>query len=174
MNGSIRPTVVIRPFARPHSEPAITAKRTAAVSIRAGSAMTPEFMNRIIRLATKATIAPTDRSRSPEEMTKVAPIAMMAMKALRVATLARLFRPMKFGLTIAPRIRSSTKAAKGATARRSISRQFRRRTSRVSSFTLVSTPTSRPIIPGVCFFSALPAIARFRLPSFSSVRPHSA
>ena len=27
--------------------------------------MTPEFMNRIIRLATKATIEPTERSRSP-------------------------------------------------------------------------------------------------------------
>ena len=40
-------------------------------------------MKRIITLATKATIDPTDRSRSPDEITKVAPTAMIAMKALR-------------------------------------------------------------------------------------------
>ncbi len=55
MKGSILPTVVISPLASPQTLPATTAKRTAAVSISAGSAITPEFMNRIIRLATKAT-----------------------------------------------------------------------------------------------------------------------
>ena len=41
----------------------------ATSSIRSGLAMTPLFMNRIIRLATKATIAPTERSSPPEVMT---------------------------------------------------------------------------------------------------------
>lgn len=138
MNGSILPTVVIRPFARPHSEPATMVKTTATTSIKAGFAMAPEFISRIIRLATKATIEPTDRSRSPADITKVAPTAMMAMKALRVATLARLVMPMKLGLTKAPTISSSARATKGATARRSTSRQDRRRISLVSSLTLIS------------------------------------
>ncbi len=126
MNGSIFPTVVISPFASPQSAPATMVKTTATASISAGSAMMAEFIKRIIRLATKATIDPTERSRSPDEMTKVAPTAMMAMKALRVATLARLVMPMKFGLTSAPTTSSSASAANGATALRSISRQERR------------------------------------------------
>ncbi len=121
MKGSMRPTVVTSPLSSPQAAPARMANTTAAASIRCGSAIAPEFMNRIIRLATKASMEPTDRSRSPDEMTKVAPTAMIATKALRVATFARLSMPMKFGLVSAPSTRSSASATKGATARRSIS-----------------------------------------------------
>ena len=82
-------------------------------------------MNKIIRLATKATIEPTDKSRSPDEITKVAPTAISAIKALRVATLARLFRLMKLEFTIAPSSSSKASATNGATARRSTSCQRR-------------------------------------------------
>ena len=49
------------------------------------------FMNMIMTPVTKAVIEPTERSSPPDEMTKVAPTAMIAMKALRVMTLLRLF-----------------------------------------------------------------------------------
>jgi hypothetical protein len=125
MNGSILPTVVMRPLRSPQAPPMTTVSAIAAVSMSAGSAMAPEFMKRIMIEATKATIEPTDRSRSPEEMTKVAPTATIAMKALRVATFARLVMPMKLGFTSAPTMSSSASAAKGATALRSTSRQLR-------------------------------------------------
>ncbi len=38
-------------------------------------------MNMIMMPVTKAAIEPTERSSPPEEITKVAPTAMMAMKA---------------------------------------------------------------------------------------------
>src|SRR5690606_24302902 len=89
---------------------------------------------------------------------KVAPTAMMAMKALRVATLARLVMPMKFGLTSAPTISRSRSAAKGATARRSTSRQLRRgrSTALLSSLMLIATPASRPCPEGIRIFVATP------------------
>ena len=160
MKGSILPTVVIRPLARPQSEPMTMASAMAAAIIRPGSAIAPEFMNRIIRLATKATIDPTERSRSPDEMTKVAPTAMIAMKAERVATLARLLSPMKLGFTRAPTISRISSAAKGATARRSTSRQIRRPRPgvvvSVSAVIVFPSPPARPRRrwqrrPYVCF-----------------------
>jgi hypothetical protein len=69
MNGSILPIVVMRPLNRPQAAPMARATSMAATSISVGSAITPEFMNRIIRLATKATIEPTDRSSPPDEIT---------------------------------------------------------------------------------------------------------
>ncbi len=52
-------------------EPDVLASATTAPlnSISMGSATAPEFMNRIIRLATKATIEPTERSSPPDEIT---------------------------------------------------------------------------------------------------------
>lgn len=78
MNGSILPTVTMTPFARPHSSPV-----TTAIAIPAGMAQRPRlgaimFMNMMVMPAMKATIEPTDRSRPPDEMTNVAPTAMMA------------------------------------------------------------------------------------------------
>src|SRR3954462_15145508 len=123
MNGSMLPAVVIRPLASPHAAPMTMASAIATTSIVAGSAMTPLFMNMIVRLATNATIEPTDRSRPPADITNVAPTAMMAMKALRVMTFSRLSTLMKFGFAIAPSIRRSASATKGAAARRSMSFQ---------------------------------------------------
>src|SRR3954451_20591384 len=123
MNGSMLPAVVIRPLARPQIAPMTMASAIATTSIVAGSAITPLFMNMIVRLATNATMEPTDRSRPPADITKVAPTAMMAMKALRVMTFKRLSMPMKFGFAIAPSISSRTSATNGATARRSMSFQ---------------------------------------------------
>ena len=105
MNGSMLPAVVIRPLARPQAAPMTMASATAKTSIVAGSAITPLFMNMIIRLATNATMEPTDRSKPPADITKVAPTAMMATKALRVMTLRRLSMLMKFGFAIVPGIR---------------------------------------------------------------------
>ncbi len=56
-------------------------------------------MNMIMTPVMKAAIEPTDRSSPPEEITKVAPTAMMAMKALRATTLLRLVADKKSGLT---------------------------------------------------------------------------
>src|SRR5258708_1353718 len=123
MNGSMLPAVVMRTLARPQAAPMTMASAAATTSISAGSAITPLFMDMIIRLATNATMEPTDRSRPPADITKVAPTAMMAMKALRVMTLRRLSMLMKFGFAIAPSIRRSASATKGATARRSMSFQ---------------------------------------------------
>src|SRR6266550_2430396 len=123
MNGSMLPAVVTRPLARPQTAPMTMASAIATTSIVAGSAITPLFMNMIVRLATNATMEPTDRSRPPADITKVAPTAMMAMKALRVMTLSRLSMLMKFGFAIAPSIRRRASARKGATARRSMSFQ---------------------------------------------------
>src|SRR5450755_2500210 len=123
MNGSMLPAVVIRPLARPQAEPMTMASAIATAIIVAGSAITPLFMNMIVRLATNATMEPTDRSRPPADITKVAPTAMMAMKALRVTTFNRLSILMKFGFAIAPSIRRRASARKGATARRSMSFQ---------------------------------------------------
>src|SRR6266702_4604155 len=123
MNGSMLPAVVIRPLARPQAAPMTMASAIATTSIIAGSAITPLFMNMIVRLATNATMEPTDRSRPPADITKVAPTAMMAMKALRVMTLRRLSMPRKFGFAIAPSISRGASARKGATARRSTSFQ---------------------------------------------------
>ena len=47
---------------------------------------------------------PTDRSSPPPAMTKVAPTAMMAMKAERVTTLSRFDAVRKSGLISAPAI----------------------------------------------------------------------
>src|SRR5437016_7896359 len=123
MNGSMLPAVVIRPLARPQPAPMTMASAIATTSIIAGSAITPLFMNMIVRLATNATMEPTDRSRPRADITKVAPTAMMAMKALRVMTLSRLSMLMKFGFAIAPSIRRRASATNGATARRSMSFQ---------------------------------------------------
>ncbi|MNT74297.1 hypothetical protein D3C72_2131050 [compost metagenome] len=78
---------------------------------------------------------------------------MMAMKAERVATLARLVRPMKFGLTIAPMIKSRSRAAKGATALKSTSRQVRRPRMSVAlsvSVVIVSRLLRQPAQVGGC------------------------
>ena len=56
----------------------------------------------IMMPVTKAIMEPTDRSKPPEEMTKVAPTAMIAMKALRVTTLIRLADDTKLEFTNAP------------------------------------------------------------------------
>ncbi len=75
MNGSMRPRVVMSPLARPQAAPMATASAPATMSMVIGSLIEPPFMNRIIRLATNAVMAPTERSRPPAEMTKVAPTA---------------------------------------------------------------------------------------------------
>ena len=144
MKGSMRPTVVIRPLARPQSAPMPIASSMAATSIRNGLAIMPLFKNMIVRLATKATIEPTERSRPPAEMTKVAPTAMIAMKALRVSTLERLSMPRKFGLTKLPSTSSSASATKGATARRSTSRQDRRGGAALVISVMPVPPSRRP------------------------------
>ncbi|MNT38970.1 hypothetical protein D3C72_1751840 [compost metagenome] len=69
MKGSIRPTVVMSPLTSPQVAPSTSANIVAPINISTGSAMTPLFMNRIIRLATKATIEPTERSSPPDDIT---------------------------------------------------------------------------------------------------------
>ncbi|AEQ08180.1 Hypothetical protein BMNI_I0552 [Brucella melitensis NI] len=69
MKGSMPPTVVMIPFSRPQAAPTTSASMTAAMSISTGSAIIPLFMNKIMMLATKATIAPTDKSSPPDEIT---------------------------------------------------------------------------------------------------------
>src|SRR5690625_6657009 len=59
-------------------------------------------MVRIMMPVTKAIIDPTDRARQRDEITKVAPTAMMAIKAERVTTLAMLVPVAKFEFSKVP------------------------------------------------------------------------
>ncbi len=120
MNGSMPPCVTIRPLAKPQAAPTTIDSVTATAMSRIGFARRPVFRNRMSRLATKATIEPTDRSRPPAVITNVAPTAITAINALCVATFRRLPTVRKRSLDRAPRTRRNASATKGATARRSI------------------------------------------------------
>ena len=118
MKGSMRPNVTTRPLARPQA--ALTATATAMPSARVSTPPEPApFSVRIITPATRAAMEPTERSSPPPAITKVAPIAMMAMKAERVTTLRRFAGSRKLGLTRAPSARSAASAMKGESARMS-------------------------------------------------------
>src|SRR5690606_36002376 len=68
----------------------------------------------IMMPVTNAIMEPTERSSPPEEMTKVAPTAMIAMKADRVITLIRFAPEVKFELISAPRRTITASAMNGA------------------------------------------------------------
>ena len=117
MNGSIRPNVTIRPLARPQA----ALKRNGAQSCRARACLRrapPTLLSvRIITPATSAAMEPTERSSPPPEITKVAPTAMMAMKAERVTTFMRLETVRKSGLMREPATTSTKRAMNGESAR---------------------------------------------------------
>ena len=71
------------------------------------------FMIRIIEPAIRAAIDPTDRSMPPEMITKVAPTAMMPIKAARVSTLDRLETVRKSGLSSVATIIRAARPSKG-------------------------------------------------------------
>src|SRR5690554_3358923 len=70
----------------------------------------------IMMPVTKAIIDPTDRSRHPDEMTKVAPTAIMAMKADRVTTFEMFVSVAKFEFTSMPTSNTIPSAMKGPMA----------------------------------------------------------
>ena len=104
----------MRPLANPHSKPTTDRDhhpgRDTAQPPHSGAAA---FMNMMVMPVMKAAIEPTERSRPPEEITKVAPTAMMATKALRVMTLLRLVADRKSGLMRKPMTSSAAKAKNG-------------------------------------------------------------
>src|SRR5690606_6817471 len=116
MNGSIFPTVTIRPLSRPQPAPTnrpTTAPTQIALDPNEGSS---RFIVRIMMPVTKAIIDPTERSRQREEMTKVAPMAMMAMNAERVITFARLVAVAKLEFTKTPASMTTARAINGPMA----------------------------------------------------------
>ena len=89
MNGSIRPTVTSRPLAAP---PALPIARPATMPSPTAPQPPPSegtrlLMMMIISPAMKAAIEPTDRSRPPEVITKVAPMAIRPMNDERATML---------------------------------------------------------------------------------------
>ena len=116
MNGSILPSVVVRPLNRPQSAPTASDSVMAATMRSVVFSISPEFRNRIVRPETKAAIAPTERSRPPPVMTNVCPTAIVAMNVLRAMTLVRLSKLRKRGLASPPRAQISASARNGATA----------------------------------------------------------
>lgn len=114
MKGSIRPTVTISPLKRPHSAPTSSATPAPIGIAQAPKAGARWFIAMIMIPVTKAIIEPTDRSSPPDEITKVAPTAIIAMKALRVMTLIRLADDTKLGFTSAPNSTITARAMKGA------------------------------------------------------------
>ena len=113
MNGSILPMVTMSPLNRPHSAPTQSTSAMPAMIALPPRLGTMAFMNMIMMPVTKAVIEPTDRSSPPEEMTKVAPTAMMAMKAERVTTLVTLVADRKSGLISTPTMARMARAMKG-------------------------------------------------------------
>ena len=148
MNGSIRPTVVIRPLASPQVAPIATATTMPASSMVSGSPIAPLLRNRIIRLATKAVIAPTERSRPPAEMTKVAPTPMIAVKAARVSTLTMLPTVKKLSLTNEPTTRRMKSATNGAIAAMSTRPMLHFRGPLFAVVSVISAPRSLLPLPG--------------------------
>ena len=116
MNGSILPSVVVRPLNRPQSAPTASDSAIAATISSVVFSISPEFRNRIVRPETKAAIAPTERSSPPPVMTSVCPTAIVAMNVLRARTLVRLSKLRKRGLASAPSTQISASARNGATA----------------------------------------------------------
>ena len=103
MKGSMRPKVTIRPFARPQA--ALTAMAASMPSGERAHSPPPRLLRvRIIMPAVSAAMEPTERSSPPPAITKVAPTAMMAMKAERVTTFSRFDAVRKSGLMSAPAI----------------------------------------------------------------------
>src|SRR5690606_15259806 len=102
MNGSIFPTVTINPLTKPQaaptSRPTMAPTNIALAPIEGSS----RFIVKIMMPVTNAIIEPTERSRQRDEMTKVAPMAMMAMKEERVMTLARFVAVAKLEFTMTP------------------------------------------------------------------------
>ena len=123
MNGSILPSVVVTPLNSPQRAPTASDSAIAATISSVAFAISPEFRNRISRPATKAAIAPTDRSSPPPVMTSVCPTAIVAMKVLRARTLVRLSMLRKRELANAPRTQIRPSARNGATATRLIRRR---------------------------------------------------
>src|SRR5690554_3380470 len=70
-------------------------------------------MKMIIMPELKAAMEPTERSMLPVPIMKVAPMAMIPVKALLVKTLVRLAMDRNVGLMVVPKIISATTAAKG-------------------------------------------------------------
>ena len=61
MNGSILPSVVVRPLNSPHSAPTPSDSAIAATISSVVFSISPELRNRIIRPETSAAIEPTDK-----------------------------------------------------------------------------------------------------------------
>src|SRR5690606_14005777 len=116
MNGSIFPTVTIKPFSRPHSAPTSMQEPAPMKLEVAPNVGAKWFITRIMMPVTNAIMDPTDRSRQPDEMTKVAPMAMMAMKADRVTTLAMFVPVAKLEFSRMPTSTTTPRAMKGPMA----------------------------------------------------------
>src|SRR5688500_10508905 len=101
----------------------------------------------IMMPVTKAIIEPMDRSSPPDAITKVAPTAMIAMKALRVTTLIRLADAMKFEFTSPPKSRITASAMKGA-------RSAQRMRVPSSAGAFVAVTTVMVFLPNSCASSA--------------------
>src|SRR5690625_1462689 len=122
MKGSILPTVTIRPFSNPQAAPTAnptTAPTKIALAPIDGSRW---FMVRIMMPVTNAIMDPTDKSRHPDEITNVAPTAIMAIKAERVTTLLMLVSVAKLLLTKIPATMTSARAINGPMAAHRIRR----------------------------------------------------
>ena len=115
MNGSIRPAVTSMPLAAPPTAPiARPATMPRAMTAQpVPSEGTALLMMMMIMPAVKAAIEPTERSRPPEVMTKVAPTAMMPMKEARATMLEMLLMVRKLPLSHVPRMASSSSATIG-------------------------------------------------------------
>ena len=102
IKASIFPLVVRKPLMKPAPMPRISEQPMPSSTVQMDAPMlsTAAFMMMIIMPAMKAAMEPTERSIPPAVITKVAPTAMMPIKAERVSKLVTLPSPRKSGLRL--------------------------------------------------------------------------
>src|SRR5450755_2334965 len=115
MKGSIRPLVISRPCASPNRPPSTSANSAPSSTMSTGEATcgSSAFIARITLPAISAAIEPTDRSMPPPMITKLMPIAMIPMNAVRVSTFMALSQVAKPGLSKVPAMQSAIRPTSG-------------------------------------------------------------